>query len=118
MMALAEENRTIAIRYSPAMMMITARRIEQNRGIRHFRKKVTMGPMTREKRKAMTKGRTMGAVIFKTAPPRSSAIKATRKKIALPALNRLKLSLISPSMARFANFVRISPDTLRRRKEK
>jgi ribosomal protein L39E len=89
-MALAEENRTIPIRYSPATMITTARKIEQNRGIRHFRKKATMGAMTRENRKAMIKGRTMGAVIFKTAPPRINAIKATRKKTALPELKRLK----------------------------
>jgi hypothetical protein len=50
--------------------------------------------MTKENRRAMIKGRTMGAVIFKTAPPRSSAINATRKKTALPELNRLKLSFI------------------------
>jgi hypothetical protein len=65
--------------------------------------------MTREKRKAMIKGRTMEAVIFKTAPPRISAMKATRKKTALPELNRLKLSLISPKYGTFREFCQASP---------
>jgi hypothetical protein len=95
-MALAEENKTIPIRHNPAIMTATARTIEQNRGIRHFRKKVTMGPITNENRRAMIKGRTIEAVIFKTAPPRISAINATRKKIVLPELKRLKLSFILP----------------------
>jgi hypothetical protein len=61
----------------------------------------------------MTKGRTMGAVIFKTAPPRSSAIKATRKKTALPELNRLKLSFISSKYGTFYEFCQVPPDTPR-----
>jgi hypothetical protein len=98
-MARAEEKRIIPMRYNPAIMIITARTIEQIRGIRLSRRNVTIGPITNANRRAMVKGRTMGAIIFKTAPPIIRAIKATRKKFALPELKLLNLSFILLSMA-------------------
>jgi hypothetical protein len=57
-----------------------------------------MGSITKARRKAMVRGRTMGLIIFKTAPPRRTAIKATRKKFALPELKFLNLLFITPSV--------------------
>jgi hypothetical protein len=87
--ARAEERRTIPTRYSPATMIITANTIEKIRGIRFVRKNETIGPITKASKRAMVKGKRMEAVIFNPAPANPRAMKATRKKFALPELKRL-----------------------------
>jgi hypothetical protein len=52
--------------------------------------------MTKDKSRAMVKGKKTEAVVFNTAPPNIRAMKATKKKLALPELKLLNLSLTRP----------------------
>jgi hypothetical protein len=72
------------------MIKQTAKMMEKIRGIWNFSMKLTMGCITRARRNAMVKGRSTGAVTLSTAPAIMQAIKATRKKLALPELKLLK----------------------------
>jgi hypothetical protein len=93
-----DENRTMPIREMPATMTTTAKKIEKNRGTWFFWRNNTIGSMTKDNNRAMVKGKKIEAVILNNAPPSTRAIKATRKKLALPELKLLNLSLIIMSM--------------------
>jgi hypothetical protein len=86
------------IRKIPAIITITAKKMEKTRGIWRFWRNNTIGSMTKHNSRAMVKGKKTEEVIFNNAPPSTRAIKATRKKLALPELNFLNLSLMPMSM--------------------
>jgi hypothetical protein len=86
------------IKKIPAAMRIIPKKMEQGRGIWRFWRNSTIGSITKANNRAMVKGKKIEAVIFNKAPPSTSAINATRKKLALPELKLLNRSLMIISM--------------------
>jgi hypothetical protein len=82
------------IRKMPAIITITAETMEKIRGMWRFWRNNTIGSMTKDNNRAMVKGKKTEAVIFNTAPPNTNAMNATKKKLALPELKLLNLSLM------------------------
>jgi hypothetical protein len=104
-MVLVEETNTAQKTYNPAIIIPTLIIIDIIRGIRNLRKKTTIGCITKANNREIVKGIITGEVTFNIAPAPMQAIKATRKKFALPELKLLnEFFIISDYPIKYENF--------------
>jgi hypothetical protein len=71
-------------RYMPETIIITINIIDKKRGQWILSMSLISGNITKANNEAITKGKIIAAVIFKTAPAIMQQIKTSRKKIARP----------------------------------